>query len=87
MNVPESVSLNGIRYRVRTHEGCVVFVNSGECGPCYHRFTFERKCGCWYVAVDSSSGDVMVSHVIEANRLVCEWFGKNHECPRGEYAL
>src|SRR4051794_39824370 len=81
--VPASVSLSGIRYNVRAHENAVLFSGADGCGPCYTRLTFERRAGCWYVAIDSSNGTAMVSHIEQAMRHVEGWFGGNHCLNRG----
>jgi lysozyme family protein len=87
-DIPNEVNLRGIMHRVTVHEGGVLFSPADPFGPCWTRMMFERKAGCWHVTLGSSDDNaVMVSHVEEAMRYAEQWFGGNHECPRGEYRL
>jgi hypothetical protein len=86
-NIPANVSLCAIRYRVQVHEGMVVFSEKDRCGPCYSRLAFQRKCGCWYVTVESSGGSAMVAHIAAAQAFLGQWFGGDHCCERGEHEL
>lgn len=85
--LPARVLLCAIGYKVTCRDNMVLFASDDRCGPCYTRLMFERKCGCWYVTVESSNGQAMVSHILEATKLVEQWFGGNHKCPRGEHNL
>lgn len=77
--VPREVVLRAIAYKVTVADGMVMFTS--RMGPIVSRMIFERKCGCWHV---SSDRDVMVSHVVAAQALIDQWFGGNHNMPRGE---
>lgn len=85
--LPKQVVLRAIRYSVSMHEGMVVFTSQGECGPCWTRMAFQRKCGCWYVNAGSTSGDVMVSHIAAAMEVLAHWFGDDFRGMGGENDL
>lgn len=87
VGLPETVLLCAISHRVSCHENMVVFSTEDNCGPCYTRLSFERKCGCWYVTVTSLGGDAMVAHIAAAQRYLDQWFGGDHCFANGEYDL
>lgn len=82
--IPPRVTLCAIGYTVKIAEGMVLFASEPGVWGCYTRLAFARVCGCWYVSISSSGDRAMVSHIAEAQRLVSEWFGGNHNCKRGE---
>ena len=87
VSVPGRVVLRGIEFRVRVHDNCVIFTESTRCGPCYASIIFERKTGCWYVTINSSSESVMVTHIEAAYERVKAWFGGNHSFTKDENSL
>jgi hypothetical protein len=76
---PREVLLGGIAYHVEHKEDMVTFSASPGVYGCYTRMSFERRAGCWYVSLIASAEAVMVSHITEAYRMVCEAFGGNHQ--------
>lgn len=87
VSVPGRVVLNAIGYRVAVAENMVVFSEEPFGGPCWTRMSFVRECGCWYVDADSWTGHVMVSHIVEAQKLLDSWFGSNFNGSNGENDL
>ena len=77
--LPKSVNLCGIMYRIQQHEGIVSFKQDIECWDGYNQFTFELRSHCWYVNINSRSGLIMASHILKAYELLCDTFGDNHE--------
>lgn len=82
--IPSRVLLCAIGYHVAIADNMVLFSTEPGVAGCYTRMMFQRVYGCWYVTIVDSDEKVMVSHIEAANKLVCEWFGGNHNCPQGE---
>jgi hypothetical protein len=85
--LPASANLCGIRYRVQTAEGMVVFAEESPVYGCQTRLTFVRRCGCWQVAIHNDTGSVSVCHLVAAHGVVCASFGGNFEQRNGEHEL
>jgi hypothetical protein len=84
--LPPTANLSGTMYRIRQHEGLIVFTQDICVFGAHCRLSFERKCGCWYLSeISDTWGRVMVSHILKAYELLCETFGGNHVHPRGEH--
>lgn len=82
--------LSGIGYNVYVQDNQVIFNESGPMFGFHRLFAFERPKeinntpGIWYfVHLDCSSGDIPVSHIVEASKYVNEEFGKSFEPYRG----
>lgn len=89
--IPDRAVLCAIGYHVVATDNMVLFSAEPGVAGCYTRMMFTRNCGCWYVELLSGhvgniepSNKIMVSHVMAAQGLINEWFGGNHDCPRGE---
>lgn len=83
--LPESVNLKGTMHRVQVSEGLIVFAEQDGVWGCRQRFSFQRKAGCWYLAIEGTHGDASMGCVAEAYRLVCEAYGGNFEFRNGEH--
>lgn len=78
--LPEEVVLCAIGYRIQESEGLIVFTTNINVWGCYNRIAFEKKEMCWYVSIKSTSDNsVMVEHILQAYKLVCEYKGGNFE--------
>lgn len=84
-HIPGRVLLCAIGYTVTAREGMVLFSAEPGVAGCFTRLAFTRQAGCWYVEIHSSCGTAMVSHIVAAQKMVNEWFGGNHDSPRGDY--
>jgi hypothetical protein len=78
MALPEKVVLSAIEYRVQEHEGLIVFTAEAGFWGTHTRLAFEQHDGCWWVSFSETWGKVMVSHLIEAYRIIREEYGVNH---------
>jgi hypothetical protein len=78
MALPEKVILSAIEYRVQEHEGLIVFSQVAGFWGTHTRIAFELCEGCWYVSFSETWGKVMVSHLVEAYRIIREEYGTNH---------
>jgi len=80
MELPETINLSGILYRVQHHEGMITFTQESPVWSITGQFSFEKPNNeCWYVKTSHPKENTMVSHIIKAYALVCDVFGKNHE--------
>lgn len=84
--VPKEVLLSCISYNVTVVEEMVMFSMNESVYGCHRRFSFNRKCNCWYLDTCGNE-ELMMSHVVGAYELVCKWFGGSFEGKRGEYKL
>jgi hypothetical protein len=85
--IPSRVTLCAIGYHVAIADNMVLFSYEPGVAGCFTRLMFERRCGCWYISVTSSSGLAMVAHIASAQELVDKWFGGDHEFENGENDL
>jgi hypothetical protein len=83
--LPDEVTVCAIGYRVKVHEGAVHFTESESVYGCRQQIVFDRRCGCWYVSITGQQEAAMASHITKLHELVSQWFGGNHDCPRGEH--
>ena len=84
--LPKSVLLGCILHRIQEHEGLISFCEEGGIFGIHTQITFERDGDgmCWYLSLSATFGKVMVSHIIQAYKLVCEAYGDNFETKKLE---
>lgn len=85
IDIPAEVTVRGTGYRVTVHEDAVIFTQQEPVWGCQAKAMFHRAAGCWYVQVVGEADYFMVSHLVEMNALLAEWFGGNHEFKNGEH--
>lgn len=82
----ESVLLSCIRHNVTIQDGQIIFEAASGCWSTHTRFAFEKPReinntpGIWYfVELDSSSGTVPASHIVQAYEWCVKHFGPSFE--------
>ena len=90
-DIPDQVVISAIRYNVVVKDDMVLFSEAPGVAGCYSRLVITRAYGCWHVELlaghvcGSPHNRVMVSHILAAQECINEWFGGNHDSPRGEH--
>jgi hypothetical protein len=82
--LPKEKTICGIMHRIQEHEGIVTFTEVGGCWGCGQTISFHRAengKGCWYVELGATGDGIMLSHIIEAGKIVHEYRGDNWAAP------